>query len=89
MAYVGRPFYESVIGAIETATTPDDFGMIARLIRTTEIPRNHDAIMEAWRTAVSRTGQRDLTNTIDNLRYKKVQAEEEAERCGEAVRRLS
>ena len=45
-----RPFYETIIEAINACFEPAEFLCLIDLIKNTKIPENHDAIIEAWKT---------------------------------------
>ncbi len=54
MECADKPFHESIVDAIVAALSYDDFAMLARLIRTTKIPKDHDLILAAWRGAIDK-----------------------------------
>ncbi|MCX6794737.1 MAG: hypothetical protein NTY31_01990 [Candidatus Falkowbacteria bacterium] len=46
-----RPFHESIVDAISYCPF-SALDVLARLIKSTKIPQNHDAIIEAWKRAM-------------------------------------
>ncbi|MDP2944406.1 MAG: hypothetical protein Q8N57_02410 [bacterium] len=46
-----KPFHESIVDAIGYCPF-GGLGVLARLIKSTKIPQNHDAIIEAWKRAM-------------------------------------
>ena len=53
-----KPFHESILPAIDRATRSGKtaFEVLAPLIRETAIPKNHDAIIEAWLQGIRELG---------------------------------
>ncbi len=51
-----RPFYETIIEAINACFEPKEFMCLIDLIKNTKIPGNHDAIIEAWKTRMDTFG---------------------------------
>ena len=43
-----RPFHETIVDAIHSASE-SDLKCLAKLIRETKIPKDHDAIITSWR----------------------------------------
>lgn len=70
-----RPFHETIVDAIGDAVT---LGSLGDLIVRTKIPKNHDAIIEAWERALEQLEQADEAGIIGVLLKKKQRAEEEA-----------
>ena len=56
-----RPFYETLLTALTNAggNLPGIYGIVEELILTTEITRNHDAIIEALRRIWASWGKHD------------------------------
>ncbi len=80
MDWADKPFHESVVDAIAAAITHDDFAMLARMIMSTKIPKNHKVIIEAWRASSIEAGHEDHMIVIACLLGKKEQAVIEAEK---------
>jgi len=61
-----KPFHESIVDAINYAFV-GDLGCLSVLIKTTKIPKNHDAIIDAWakRTKlISRNNDYGVTQSV-------------------------
>lgn len=76
-----RPFHESVIEIIQIASY-EELTCIGMILRSTKIPKNHDAIIEAWqkrRNKVRTTPLSDVgLGVVENLLEQKRIAESEA-----------
>lgn len=73
-----QPFHETIIEAISHASTRE-MEFLAPIIKTTQIPKNHDAIIAAWqkrRTEMS-WGEEDLGVTANLTEQKELAASEE------------
>lgn len=44
-----RPIHETIVASISRANSTIDMSNLAYLIKRTLIPKNHDAIIEAWK----------------------------------------
>lgn len=88
-----KPFHETIIGAIESIDVKlpgvyDQLYLLARLIKATKIPANHDAISKVW---VKKCKERSMVATlgvVDHLIEQRRVAEEEARQKQERERRL-
>jgi hypothetical protein len=75
------PFHRSIVDILrETPNNFDVINFVAELIKRTEISENHDAIIEAWRGLLDRTGRIDSSGLTCDLQIQKYEAGEEAER---------
>jgi len=43
------PFHESILGALKSTSTPDEFRVLAGMVILTKIPAKHNEIVEALR----------------------------------------
>jgi len=46
-----KPFHETIVDAIYLAISSEEMTCLARLIKSTKIPKNHDEILKAWQFA--------------------------------------
>ena len=46
-----RPFHETIIDAIQNISRAEELVLLAKLIKTTKIPKDHDKIIKAWNDA--------------------------------------
>lgn len=64
-----KPFHESIVDAINNCSFPGHF-YLARLIKITTIPKNHDAIVSAWQKRMKLIGSDDCGITESVLKQK-------------------
>ena len=76
MALRLRPFHETVVQSIESASAADMVFLGFLLVRT-EIPANHDAIIKAWQKRERRLGLQRNVQFIELLEAQKETAKKE------------
>ncbi|OGZ29228.1 MAG: hypothetical protein A2427_03040 [Candidatus Nealsonbacteria bacterium RIFOXYC1_FULL_40_7] len=80
-----KPFHESIVDEIRRMNELSEdakltgLGVLAHLIMRTKIPKNHNAIAEAWKDVY---GMDDL-GVVDSLEEQKKAAEEKSKSAGE------
>ena len=84
-----RPFHETLVDQIREETVfSDDLIWLGRLIMATKIPRNHDAIIEAWQRRCVELVDEEIDffyiDVLNDLREQKKEAEAEAKAKEEA-----
>lgn len=81
-----RPFHETIVFTIRQAYSRRDLGLLARLIKSTKIPKNHDAIIAAWNERLEEMGQgeEDLGVPAELLEQKQ-ESEQKANKPSKAV----
>ncbi|MDO8514238.1 MAG: hypothetical protein Q7S50_01710 [bacterium] len=72
-----KPFHESIVDTIERAYAPA-FETLAHLIKTTKIPKGHDAIVEAWQRRTKEVGLNSDLDVTASVKAQKKTAEEAA-----------
>ena len=70
-----RPFHETIIDSIGESTY-HELSLLAKLIKTTKIPKGHDEIIEAWRARSTDPSDDDPFDVIADLLEQKREAEE-------------
>ena len=79
-----RPFHETIVDQIrdETSDAYDDLDVLGRLIMATKIPKNHDAIIAAWKERIKETDDEDgfLASVLADLDVQKQEAAAEERR---------
>lgn len=74
-----RPFHKTVIGLINSIDLPAELCHIANFLIATKLPKNHDAVIEAWRQRLAGSGLDDAQfGVIPFLEEQKREAEEKA-----------
>ena len=78
-----RPFHETIVDAIGQIRNCDAACAFAKLIIKTKIPKNHDAIAEAWHALMKArsawaSSYSIISQVPERLMRKKQEAEEEA-----------
>ena len=72
-----RPFHETVADAILQASAPGEVTLLARMIKTTKIPKGHDEIIAAWRYRQDNWGLVVFPHgVVEDLLEQKQEAEE-------------
>lgn len=71
-----RPFHESIIEIIKNASCSSML-VLVDVLKTTRIPKNHDAIIEAWNTRWQELGIPIDLGVEANLLLQKMETEKE------------
>lgn len=79
-----KPFHESIVDALNDADSAADVSILGqKMIMKTKIPKNHDAIVEAWEKACMRVGINDDHSLVANS-VREQQRDEEAKAAAKA-----
>ncbi len=70
-----RPFHETIIDSIGESSY-HEISLLAKLIKTTKIPKGHDEIIEAWRARSTDPSDDDPFGVIADLLEQKSETEE-------------
>jgi len=83
---VKRPFHETIIDAIHSASS-NDLRCLATLIKATGVPKNHDEIIVAWKRRREEVGwdNEEFGVSADLLEQKQEAAEKEKAKAKEQV----
>jgi hypothetical protein len=70
------PFHESILGVIPSATCME-IPILAILIKTTKIPKNHDTISKAWSALINKSFGEDYDDfgVLEDLNDQRHEAE--------------
>jgi hypothetical protein len=77
-----RPFHETIVDFIREASGFSEFSNLASFLIDTKIPKNHDAIIDAWTAKVGK-GSCFYIDVISALEEQKCEAEAEAQHARE------
>lgn len=70
---MSKPFHESIVDSIQEVTRPRELHALASIIKVTDIPKNHEAIMNAL------TSKRD--ELVDAVEENLISSVSEAYNC--------
>lgn len=70
-----KPFHESIITAINNCSNVSVFYNLADHIKGTIIPKNHDAIISAWRKRMKLIGSLEDLGVIESILKQKIGTE--------------
>ena len=76
-----RPFHETIVDFLNSIQGDTGLSFVAELLKSTKIPENHDAVIDAWvqyLCDIGRGGDEKNLKVIESLNTQKAEADKKA-----------